>query len=302
MRNSEQQTEYILHLRDEHNKKAARRLKIIMSTSLSIAACFVIVVGIVLFLPHMANASKQNAKDVRTEDAMPSAYGSLYNVTRIEFNNNSIPETSNQAAIGTEEKYTESVTPTATSETNEAIDGIVNHLNNFIECELSNNSYVKKSESTITIAGQVFELHKLQDLPMSIAAYATNSELKGIACSSEIQKMDLEEFLLAFNISGLTSSKSDDEKVLNCLNSILVKAHDSDVYLETYDFELKLDVTSQNELCLVIDVLASVNGNILIKIFPSNSDIVLTYTNVQVEKSQIEELLALRELPTTYLH
>ncbi len=260
MRSNEEQTQYILALRDQKLKEISRRRKIVLGTSLSLAACFVVVVGIGFFSFGFARA---NSAAPKTSDETPSiSEFSNYSVNRIIYFDGSSSEsgssTSTQETEKTEATEFSDETVKTVNDLNYSIEG---HCDLLILNKATDPQALKDNALEILkIEGNDYEVYSLKDLPANISFYAKNSSSEGFLFT-ENKLISLSEFSSVVNLEYGEFNKN-----------------------------FTINFSTQNSLSLNLEVSLSNEGCCVLKILPDEGRSVLAYTIVSFDKTKCDEL------------
>lgn len=289
MRSNEEQTQYILALRDQKLKEISRRRKIVLGTSLSLAACFVVVVGIGFFSFGFAGA---NSAAPKTSDETPSiSEFSNYSVNRIIYFDGSPSESDSTTSTQETEK-------TETTEVSDESVKTVNDLNYSIEghCDLlilnkATDPQALKDNALeiLKIEGNDYEVYSLKDLPANISFYAKNSSSEGFLFT-ENKLISLSEFSSVVNLNGFNSSNSEYSAVISKLSECLSGAKQAQKEYGEFNKKFTINFSTQNSLSLNLEVSLSNEGCCVLKILPDEGRSVLAYTIVSFNKTKCDEL------------
>lgn len=289
MRSNEEQTQYILALRDQKLKEISRRRKIVLGTSLSLAACFVVVVGIGFFSFGFARA---NSAAPKTSDETPSiSEFSNYSVNRIIYFDGSSSEsgspTSTQETEKTEATEFSDETVKTVNDLNYSIEG---HCDLLILNKATDPQALKDNALEILkIEGNDYEVYSLKDLPANISFYAKNSSSEGFLFT-ENKLISLSEFSSVVNLNGFNSSNSEYSAVISKLGECLSGAEQAQKEYGEFNKKFTINFSTQNSLSLNLEVSLSNEGCCVLKILPDEGRSVLAYTIVSFDKTKCDEL------------
>ena len=276
MRTSKEQTEYILAKRDERLRAIARRRKIVIRCSISVAACFVVAIGATFFalVLRPANAAapagieKTSEKGwYRIEDLIYSGYGSKSTTdeTRVE----------------------------STSFTNEATDNSdlgYNGLSDIVNENIEKSAVGELIAACYEMSNKSYSISKLRDLPEDISLYIENDDESGLLIRENnyvsYSKLNLVSSLLSYNVNDGFYSEVIS-KLIDCLKT----ASDVEKTDEQFTKQLTIKIVTENNLSLRLQILLSPSGDAVIKLLPADNDAVIAYTMVSFDKEKTESLI-----------
>lgn len=281
MRSNEEQTQYILALRDQKLKEISRRRKILLGTSLSLAACFVVVVGIGFFSFGFAGANS----------AAPISEFSNYSVNRIIYFDGSPSESGSPTSTQeTEKNEATEVSDEAVKTVNELNYSIEGHCDLLILNKATDPQALKDNALEILkIEGNDYEVYSLKDLPANISFYAKNSSSEGFLFT-ENKLISLSEFSSVVNLNGFNSSNSEYSAVISKLSECLSGAEQAQKEYGEFNKKFTINFSTQNSLSLNLEVSLSNEGCCVLKILPDEGRSVLAYTIVSFNKTKCDEL------------
>ena len=280
MRTSKEQTEYILAKRDERLRAIARRRKIVIRCSISVAACFVVAIGATFFalVLRPANAAapagieKTSEKGwYRIEDLIYSGYGSKSTTdeTRVE----------------------------STSFTNEATDNSdlgYNGLSDIVNENIEKSAVGELVVACYEMSSKSYSISKLRDLPEDISLYIENDDESGLLIRENnyvsYSKLNLVSSLLSYNVNDGFYSEVIS-KLIDCLKT----ASDVEKTDEQFTKQLTIKIITENNLSLRLQILLSPSGDAVIKLLPADNDAVIAYTMVSFDKEKAKALIEVME-------
>ncbi|MCR5457925.1 MAG: hypothetical protein K6F14_07600 [Clostridiales bacterium] len=284
MRTSKEQTEYILARRDEKLRAIARRRTIIVRCSVSVAACFVVAIGVAFFA--IAFRPANGAAPANHMDSY--SYFRNYKVVDVNY--------SEYMANETKEAYVEGTSVDELNSITNHYEGMsptgFNGFTNIAEESIEKSAVGELLSSEFELNDSVYSISRLRDLPTDISLYVENDSISGLLyCENNF--IDFDEF----NLVSMLNTTSGDEK---STSDIVVKLRDclasgigAKQTAAQYTKQITVNLSTENNLKLRIIVLLSPSGNVIIKLLPAENDVVIAYTTATVDSDKMKELIDL---------
>lgn len=280
MRTSKEQTEYILAKRDEKLKAIARRRKIVIKCSISVAACFVIAFGVTFFAMVLQPA--KNAAPANVERTGDNSWYRIEDLVYSGYNSKS----------STEESRVESTSniDEATGNTNIGYNG----LSDIVAGDIEKSAVGELIADNYNINNQSYSIRKLLDLPEDISLYVENDDMSGLLICAN-NRISYSKFNLGSSLLNYNSNDGFYSPVIGKLIDCLETARTVEQTDEQYTKQLTIKVVTENNLALRLQILLSPSGDAVIKLLPSDSDVVIAYTMVSFDKDRVKELIDIME-------
>lgn len=280
MRTSKEQTEYILAKRDEKLRAIARRRKIVIRCSISVAACFVVAIGVTFFAVLLRPANSAAPAGIEK-----TGYNSWYRVEDLAYSGYGSKST-------TEESRVES-----TSFTDEATDNSdlgYNGLSDIVNENIEKSAVGELIAACYEMSNKSYSISKLRDLPEDISLYIENDDESGLLIRENnyvsYSKFNLVSSLLSYNVNDGFYSEVIS-KLIDCLKT----ASDVEKTDEQFTKQLTIKIVTENNLSLRLQILISPSGDAVIKLLPADNDAVIAYTMVSFDKEKAKALIEVME-------